>query len=138
MIVLKVTPLLIISVLVYNIIAFLTGTPFNSVLFQATLPSGADWSFTLGDLIVILTFVLLFIEILKATRTSAKALVDHALSMVVFIICLLEFLMVQSAATSLFFFIMLASAIDVIAGFSVTIVAARRDFALGHGPGGGG
>ena len=34
-------------------------------------------------------------------------------------------------ATSLFFFITLIALIDVIAGFSVTIRAARRDFAVG-------
>ncbi|MCG8561936.1 MAG: hypothetical protein MI824_19235, partial [Hyphomicrobiales bacterium] len=57
----------------------------------------------------------------------------HALSTVVFIICIIEFLVVPEAATSLFFFITIIALIDVIAGFSVTIRAARRDFAMGPG-----
>ena len=93
--------------------------------------SGVVWAFTLGDMLIAGTLFLLFIEILKATRTSGNSLVDHALSTIVFIICLIEFLVVPEAATSLFFFITLIALIDVIAGFSVTIRAARRDFAVG-------
>jgi hypothetical protein len=93
--------------------------------------SGSLWIFTLSDLVVAGTLFLLFIEILKATRTSGNSLIDHALSTIVFIICLIEFLVVPEAATSLFFFITLIALIDVIAGFSVTISAARRDFAVG-------
>ncbi len=95
--------------------------------------SGATWSFTLGNLLVIFSLVLLFLEILKATRTGGNSLVDHGLSTLVFVICLIEFLTVKEAATSVFFIIMFISLIDVIAGFSVTIRAARRDLNVGAG-----
>jgi hypothetical protein len=45
-----------------------------------------------------------------------------------FVVCLIEFLVVRQAATSEFFFILVVTLIDVIAGFSITIRAARRDF----------
>ncbi|MEM8744631.1 MAG: hypothetical protein AAGF14_08360 [Pseudomonadota bacterium] len=124
-------PFLLLSVVAYNAIVFMTGTPFDSVLFQIPMISGAVWNFTLGDALIATTLFLLFVEILKATRTGGNSLVDHALSTVVFIACLIEFLVVPEAATSLFFFITVIALIDVVAGFSVTIRAARRDFAVG-------
>ena len=124
-------PFLIFSVIAYNAIVFMTGTPLDTTVFEVPMMSGVTWIFTLGDLMVAGTLFLLFIEILKATRTSGNSLVDHALSTIVFIICIIEFLVVPEAATSLFFFITLITLIDVIAGFSVTIRAARRDFAVG-------
>lgn len=124
-------PWIALSVIAYNAIVFLTGTPFSSIVLQVPMLSGAAWALTLGDLMVAGTLFLLFIEILKATRTGGNSLVDHALSTIVFIICIIEFLVVPEAATSLFFVITLVALIDVIAGFSVTIRAARRDFTVG-------
>ncbi|MEO0673171.1 MAG: hypothetical protein AAFZ05_14220, partial [Pseudomonadota bacterium] len=62
---------------------------------------------------------------------STTAMVDHGLSMLVFIICLIEFLMVIEAQTSVFFFITVASIIDVIAGYTIGIRVARRDIGFG-------
>ena len=76
-----------------------------------------------------LLFVLFF-EILKSTRTGGNSVVDHALSMIVFVACLIVFLVWPPAATSLFFLIMLTTLVDVIAGFSVTIRSARRDYSV--------
>lgn len=126
-------PWVVLSVIAYNAITFATDMKFDAVIFEAGMLSGNIWVFTLGDLVLAGTLILLFIEILKATRTGGNSLVDHALSTVVFIICLIEFLVVPEAATSLFFFITIVALIDVIAGFSVTIRAARRDFAVGPG-----
>jgi hypothetical protein len=126
-------PWILLSLIAYNVIVFMTGTPFDSEVLAVPMLSGALWQFRLGDLIVAGTLFLLFIEVLKATRTGGNSLVDHGLSTVVFIICLIEFLVVPQAATSLFFFITLIALIDVVAGFSVTIRAARRDFAVGPG-----
>lgn len=126
-------PWVVLSVIAYNAITFATDMKFDAIIFEAGMLSGNIWVFTLGDLILAGTLILLFIEILKATRTGGNSLVDHALSTVVFIICLIEFLVVPEAATSLFFFITIVALIDVIAGFSVTIRAARRDFAVGPG-----
>ena len=58
-------------------------------------------------------------------------MLDHGLSMVVFVVCLVEFLLVKQAATSVFFFITLASMIDVIAGYTIGIRVARRDLQIG-------
>lgn len=138
-------PWLVIALILYNIIAFTMGgpaepgVPFNpeAVFMQEiiTIPmiSGVNWTMTLGDLMVAIILILLFVELIKATRTTAISIVDHALSMVVFIICVVEFIVVDVAATSVFFILTLVTLIDVIAGFSITIKAARRDLALGEG-----
>ena len=126
-------PWLLLPLIAYNVIVFMTTTPFDAVVWQVPMLSKAVWTFTLGDLMIAATLLLLFIEILKATRTGGNSLVDHALSTIVFIVCLIEFLVIPQAATSLFFFITLIALIDVIAGFSVTIRAARRDFSVGPG-----
>ena len=58
-------------------------------------------------------------------------MLDHTFSMLVFVGFLIEFLMVADCGTSTFFVLMLMSLLDVISGFTVSIVAARRDFAIG-------
>jgi hypothetical protein len=53
--------------------------------------------------------------------------------MLVFIICLIEFLLHPAFATTTFFLIMVMSLLDVLAGVVVTIVSARRDVDFGGG-----
>lgn len=136
---LRVIPLLVLSFIVYNLVV-LTGAWSSPIsadeilrnpLFQIPMLRGAVWVFSKGDLIILLTMILLFGELIKATYTASSSLLDHGLSMVVFIACLVEFLLVPQAATSVFFFIMIATLIDVVAGFSIGIRTARRDFNIG-------
>jgi hypothetical protein len=94
------------------------------------MQSGATWVITLGDLLITLSLVFLFIEMLKATRTSSRSLFDHLLSTVVFIGALVEFLLVPQAATSVFAILLTMSLIDVLAGWSVSMRAARRDLTV--------
>lgn len=108
------------------------GVDFAAPLFTLYLPSGGEWTATVG--VAVLTFALfvLFVEILKSTRTGGNSVADHALSMIIFIVCLILFLVWPAAATSEFFLITMISLIDVVAGFSVTIRAARRDYGFGN------
>ena len=93
--------------------------------------NGHTWTFSWGDLTILLLLVMLFVELLKATYTSSTSLLDHGLSMLVFVVCLIEFLMVRQAQTSVFFFIVVATLIDVIAGYTIGIRVARRDLSIG-------
>ena len=123
-------PLLVIPLLAY--VAFAgAGADFSASRFPITLPSAGVWQLTLGDILLAAGLFLLFFEILKATRTGGNSVVDHAFSMIVFVVCLILFLIWDRAATSTFFLLMLMAMIDVIAGFSVTINAARRDYSVG-------
>src|SRR5688572_6303451 len=95
-------PWLVIPIILYNLIAFTSSSVdvFNGVLVSVNMISGATWSLTVGDSVILITLTLLFVELVKATRTGGSSIVDHALSMILFIICIIEFLVVPAAATS--------------------------------------
>lgn len=124
-------PLLIFVLIAYNAIVFFTTTALDSPLFSMTMMSGGNWSFMVSDAILVFALILLFLEMIKATRTDSSSIIDHGLSTLVFIACLVEFILVREAATSTFFMIMLIALIDVVAGYTITIRAARRDLAVG-------
>ena len=125
-------PLLILPVIAFNILTFVTEIVWSSEVFGIDMVSGARWVMEVKDLFIVVALLLLFFEILKATRTGPGSILDHAASTLLFIVCLIEFLIVPKAATSVFFLMTVITLIDVIAGFSVTIRAARRDFAVDH------
>lgn len=120
-------PLLLIPFLLLNLLLF-AGGGLAVPLFDGTLPSGAQWVFSRADGIALLGLVLLYLEILKSTRTGNASIVDHVLSLALFVVCLLEFLLVQGAGHSAFLLLTAMCLIDVIAGFTVSISVARRDF----------
>ncbi|MCB1510007.1 MAG: hypothetical protein KDJ36_03825 [Hyphomicrobiaceae bacterium] len=130
-------PLLIFVFVFYNLIVLFGGNADPNIalrkeVFGFTLPNGKfPWSFSRGDLVILLLLVMLFFELLKATYTSTTSLLDHGLSMLVFVVCLIEFLMISHAQTSIFFFLVVATLIDVIAGYTIGIRVARRDLAIG-------
>jgi hypothetical protein len=127
-------PLTIIPFILYNLLVLLGVDLSASMIGEGiTMLSGGVWKLTWGDLLLLLAMVVLFIEIVKATYTGTASMMNHGLSMVVFIAFLVEFLMVQQAATSVFFLLMMSALIDVIAGFTIGIRVARRDIGFGAG-----
>lgn len=134
-------PLLALVVLIYNLVAVtMTGGGLHAAdapaqlgqqLFVIHMTSGAPWPVSLGDLLLVGGLVVLFIELLKSTTSRRVAIINHSLSMILFILCLVEFLLFQAFATSTFFLITLMVLLDVLAGFIVTIVSARRDVDFG-------
>jgi hypothetical protein len=133
-------PLLALPVLIYNLIALTLANGFkaadasvrmNDTLFTIHMTSRAEWAVSLGDLLLAASLVVLFVELLKSTTSRRIAIINHSLSMVLFIICLVEFLLLPAFATSTFFLVTLMVLLDVLAGFIVTIVAARRDVDFG-------
>ena len=98
-------PLMFVAFILYNVIVLLGGGAApdyglrNEIFSLPSVRGDAKWTFTWGDLIILATLLLLFVEILKATYTSTASLLDHGLSMLVFIACLVEFLLVDKAAT---------------------------------------
>lgn len=135
-------PLLAIPVIVYNLIALTLpggfgaiegGDQLNAALFSINMTSGSPWPVSMSDLLLAGSLVVLFIELLKSTTSRKIAIINHSLSMLLFIVCLIEFLLAPAFATSTFFLMTLMVLLDVLAGFIVTIVAARRDIDFGQG-----
>jgi hypothetical protein len=134
-------PLLLIPVVLYNIVILFGATGGGGMaaadsilrdpLFSVPMTSGANWNVGVGDLILFLSLILLFFELLKSTSSQKVAIVNHALSLIVFVVCLVEFLLIRGFATSTFFLILAMVMLDVLAGFIVTIIAARKDLDFG-------
>ena len=138
-------PLLLIPVAVYNIFAIISmlsggGDPnsafaaMTAVQFSIPMPSpGTHWPVSIGDVVLFGALICLFFELLKSTQSDSVAIINHSLSMVLFIVCLVEFLLFQGFATSAFFLITLMVLLDVLAGFIVTAISARKDIDFGGG-----
>ena len=82
-----VIPLLLFPVLVYNVIAW-AGTEFATAeavrammdveFKRVTMASGADWVITRGAVMLTISLLLLFFEMLKSARTDHSAVMNHA------------------------------------------------------------
>jgi hypothetical protein len=136
---LRLFPLLLVAVIAYNLVAFGVGFAHGSAYetlnhgFKIHMFSGDDWRFSVGDMLVTFALLLLFVEILKSTRTTARQLVNHGLSVLTFIVALVEFIILHGFATTTFFLIIVMTLIDVVAGYTISVIAAEHNLALGRG-----
>jgi len=106
--------------------------PYVNIIVQdLKVPSGRTLHITVADLLILGGVVSLWVEVFKATRTSLASIVDHALSLVVFVIYLIEFLIVDRVGNTTFLILTLMAFADVVTGFTVTISTAKRDFTTG-------
>jgi hypothetical protein len=117
-------PKLIIPVIIYAAVAWFAN--LDADLFNVGLPSG-EWSLSTGDLILTVALIFLFLEMIQSAGSSTSTLLNNGLSMGLFVVCLMLFLLVPTFATSVFFLITLMTLIDSIAGVTITAIAARRD-----------
>lgn len=124
-------PLLLIAFAIYNMIAFLTpGLAWGDRLFGVQMPSGVEWVVSTGDILIAFALFLLFFEVLKAARNTARSVFDHVLSTLIFIGALVEFLLVPQASTSVFAILLLIALVDVLGGWTVAVRTARRDITV--------
>ena len=135
--VLAVTPLIVVPVLIYNLIALMSGSGTAAALAGTVVDmgmlSGARLVLTWGDMLLVIAIAFLFAEVLKSTGTGATAISNHMLSMGLFIVCLIEFLLLENFATSAFFLLTAIVLLDALAGMVVSTISARRDFGVGEG-----
>lgn len=133
-------PLMAVPWAIYNIIVIMTlvgsGTTDAAYVlmteewFRVSMPAGGSWLVSLGDVILFIGMFCLFFELIKSTSSDNVAILNHSLSLILFIVCLIEFLLLKSYATSTFFFLMMMCLLDVVAGFIVTAIAARKDIGM--------
>jgi hypothetical protein len=124
-------PLMIVPVVLYNLFALMAGggaaDSLAHTVFTVPMPMNSQWTVSWGDLLLILALVMLFFELVRATNAQKIEIINHSLSLVLFIGCLVEFLLVPGFQTSVFFLISLMALSDVLAGFIVTIVSSKRE-----------
>ncbi|MBP6013528.1 MAG: hypothetical protein KBA31_14980 [Alphaproteobacteria bacterium] len=100
--------------------AWLGGTAFHLTMF-----SGAVWSMTQSDVILAAAMGLLFIEILKSVGSPMLSLVNHGIAVMTLLVYVVEFISFPAFTNSAFFLLALMQLIDVLAGYTITIVATR-------------
>jgi hypothetical protein len=126
-------PLLLLPFAFFNIVVFLLNSmPFTDAVFTIPLASepniplvfNRSMKVTLGDLIVAIGMLLLYVEVVKAARPGGKGIVDHLLSFIVFLAMAAELVLVprvQLAAggPSTLLLLTVLGFVDVIAGLSI-------------------
>lgn len=127
-------PLLLIPFAIYNIVAFLMpDVAWDGPATSFGMASGVQWAMTTGAWLLVLAVFMLMLETIKATRTSPRSIVDHALSLILFLAMVIEFILVPRAATATFFIMLVIAFVDVVGGFAVTLRTAQRDLTIeGH------
>jgi len=123
-------PALAIVIAAYLLMAAGSSMVIDADAFSMSLASGAEMTLRGGDVFVAAGLFALFLEMLKAARPGRATILDHILSTATFVVALVCFLLVDFAGTATFFLLTLMTLIDVIAGFSISLFAARRDFAI--------
>jgi hypothetical protein len=129
-------PLLVLPVALYNLLMLTLGGGFTSAgagarlstpLVNLHMVSRAVWPVSLSDILLTGSLLILFAELLKSAGSRRIAILNQFLSGLLFVVCLVEFLLFPAFATSTFFLISLMVLLDLAAGFIVTLVAARRE-----------
>jgi hypothetical protein len=127
-------PLLAVPAIIYALFAFAVGNEgmasgLAAQAFAMPMASGVVWKLSWGGLLVTFSVLCLFVEILKSTKPSNAAMLDNALSVGAFIVCLILFILVPGFATTEFFIIMLMTLLDFLAGMVVMVSTAQRTVA---------
>ena len=129
-------PILAVVIAAYNVLALGGGMlDAESLLFSWVLPSQVEVFFNVGAVFLVAGLVALFFEILKAARMGNGTIVDHMLSTATFIVALVEFILVPACGTVTFFLLTLMALIDVVAGYTISILGARRDYSVSRDSG---
>lgn len=120
-------PLLAVIVAAYTVLARVAPAWLETVHVYMPLLSGNALPFRGADLLLVIGMALLCVEIYRATSSATASILNHVLSLLLFIVALVELMILPGMADMAFFLIVLMTLSDVIAGFTVTISAARRD-----------
>jgi hypothetical protein len=135
---LRLFPLLLLPLALYNLFALGGNVAGHhdiqgmvTATFSIEMFSHDVWKISFSDFLLLFGLAMLFVEVIKATRTTSSELINHGLSMLVFVVALIEFITLKGFATSTFFFLMLFTLFDVVAGYTISIVAAEHDLGMG-------
>ncbi len=132
---LAVTPLMMAPVMIYNLLALTLPGGLRSPAAHASLTrpllrlataGGGVWPVSAGDLLLAAALAFLFMELVKSTASRRMAMINYALSLLLFAVCLAEMLLAPACATSTFFLISLMVLLDVLAGFTARVGANQR------------
>lgn len=127
--VLAALPFLVIPMVLY-VVAGVVATP-DALLYGGQLPSGANVGLTAGGSLILIGIACLILEVLKATATGVRSLVDQTLSVFLLGGALVVFLLVPQFGSLTWAILTALQLADVLLGAMVGIKTARRDFGVG-------
>src|SRR5450631_2742436 len=124
-------PLLVIPFAIYNIIAFLMpGVSWSAPLTHLQLMSGADWTMSVGDILVTFTVLILIVEVIKFARIGTRSFVDHTLALLLLFGMTAEFVWVTQAATATFFLMLVIAFVEAAGGIGVSLRTRPRELVI--------
>ncbi len=128
-------PLTLIPLAVYAAMALgPLGVPsFDLVLVAQPMLSGGTVTITQGDALLAGGILVLFLEVVKATRTGFAPVMDHVFSVIMAMVYLVVFIAWAPASTGLFALLTLVAIVDALAGLWISLNVARRDVAISPG-----
>ena len=119
-------PLLLVSFALYNMIVFLLNMPLTDTAVSIPLIDDRRMPLTLGDLLILFSFLLLYLEVLKAARVPGKSVMDHLLAFVLLIAMAAELVLVPRAMTQTLLLLAGLSFIDLLTGISLSVAGRSR------------
>lgn len=96
-------------------------------LMSFGLPSDGAWAISAADLLLALSLVVAFLDMMRAARDRRAAILNQALSVGLLMTCLAAMVMARAFETSTFCLISLMVLLDVIAALLVALGQARGD-----------
>ena len=121
-------PLLVIPVGVYALLTLVLGhgpldgqahVAMTRALIAFRTAGGGVWTVSASDLLLAAGLVIAFLDLLKEPRDRRTAVLNHALSIALFVLCLLALALAPAFACSTFFLLTLMVLLDLVAGFIV-------------------
>ena len=135
--ILRFIPILVIPILIYALLLATSGGQMPSRLsgqvFALTMASGDSWRMTTGSLLLALSILCLFFEVLRSSRPTNAAIGENMSTAILLIVCLILFLLARGFATSEFFLIVLMLLIDFLTDSAVMLFTAKRSIGIGIG-----
>jgi hypothetical protein len=120
-------PLLVIPFAIYNIIAFLMpGVSWSAPVTHLHLMSGAEWTMSVGDILVAFTALILIVEVIKFACIGTRSIVDHMLALLLLLGMSAEFVWITQAATASFFLMLVTAFVEAAGGIGVSLRSRAR------------
>ncbi len=133
-------PTTVFGFVLYNLFALTTlilgreaSVDLGTVAFITPLPSDASWVMFYGDIFICIIMVSIFLEVVRQASGEISKPQTHMISLSVFVLSLVEFLLFKPFGNSVFFIFLLAALIDFVVTWLSTIIRARRDIRLTGG-----
>jgi len=112
---------LIIPFAFFNMVVFLLNMPLTETVFTIPLVSDRQMPVAIGDLIVAIGMLLLYVEVVTAVRTGGTSIMDHMLAFILFAAMASELVFVPRGRSPTLLLLAVLGFVDFIAGVSIRL-----------------